>query len=130
MTNETKCWCQHCKKELPPSHTGPCPHCGKTGKDCKVPTGGGVVGIKGSLSVTHKPKWSSESLALFFGFLAIFLAVVIPGILLLFPFVLWFNFAILVGFLVVAGFIFWWQRYRVLMLIQRLERKFGGEKTM
>jgi len=36
MTAEVHCWCRHCKKELPPSHTGPCPHCGKTGKDCKV----------------------------------------------------------------------------------------------
>ena len=36
MTAEVHCWCRHCKKELPPSHTGPCPHCGKTGKDCKA----------------------------------------------------------------------------------------------
>ena len=130
MTNELQWWCQHCKKELPPSHTRPCPHCGKTGKYCKVPTGGGVVGSKASVSATHKPEWSGKSLALLFGFLAIFLAVVIPGILILLPFSPGVNYGILVGFLVVAGFIFWWQRYRVLMLIQRLERKFGGEKTM
>ena len=127
MTGEVKCWCQHCKKELPPSHTGPCPHCGKTGKDCKV-RATAVVGIKASVSATHKPKWSSESLALFFGFLAIFLAVVIPGILMLLPFSLGVNYGILVGFLVVAGFIFWWQRYRVLMLIRWVEGRFGGEK--
>ena len=36
MTAEIQCWCRHCERELPPSHTGPCPHCGKTGKDCKV----------------------------------------------------------------------------------------------
>ena len=127
MTNELRCWCRHCKAELSPDHTGPCPHCGKTGKDCKV-TATAAVGIKASVSATHKPKWSSESLALFFGFLAIFLAVVIPGILMLLPFSPGVNYGILVGFLVVAGFIFWWQRYRVLMLIRWVKGRFGGEK--
>ncbi len=127
MTAEVKCWCQHCKKELPPSHTGPCPYCGKTGKDCKV-TATAVVGIKASASATHKPKWSSKSLALFFGFLAIFLGVVIPGILMLLPFSPGVNYGILVGFLVVAGFIFWWQKYRILMFIRWVEGRFGGEK--
>ena len=36
MTNELRCWCRHCKAELPPDHTGPCPRCGKRGKDCKA----------------------------------------------------------------------------------------------
>ena len=129
MTDEVRCWCQHCKKELPPSHTGPCPHCGKTGKNCKVTTTT-AVGIKASVSATHKPKWSSESFALFFGFLAIFLAVIIPGILMLLPFSLGVNYDILIGFLVVAGLIFWWQRYRVLMLIRWVEGSFGCEKKL
>ena len=118
--------CKHCGTELPPSHTGPCPKCGKTGKLIEVSAhaaGRGEV----SASLTHKPKWSSESLALFFGFAAIFLAIVIPGILYLLPFSPSVNYSILVGFLVAAGVIFWWQRYRVLMLIRRLEGKFGGE---
>ena len=127
MTDELKCWCRHCGTELPPNHTGPCPHCGRTGKDCKVSTTT-VLGIKLSVSTTHKPKWSSESLALFFGFLAIFLAVIIPGILMLLPFNLGVNYGILVGFLVGVGFIFWWQRYRVLILIRWIEGRFGGEK--
>jgi hypothetical protein len=128
MTNEVKCWCKNCKKELPPSHTGPCPYCGKTGKNCKA-TVTAVVGIKASVSTTHKPKWSSESLALFFGFVAIFLAIIIPGILMLLPFSLSINYGILIGFLLVVGFVVWWQRYRVLMLIRQLEGRLGGEKT-
>jgi hypothetical protein len=36
MENEVKCWCRHCKAELPPNHTGPCPTCGKRGKDCRA----------------------------------------------------------------------------------------------
>ena len=127
MTAEVQCRCRHCKNELPPSHTGPCPYCGKIGKDCKA-TATATVGIKSSVTATHKPKWSSESLALVFGFLAILLAVVVPGILMLLPFSLGVNYGILVGFLVVTGFIFWWQRYRVLMLIRRVEGRFGGEK--
>jgi len=127
MTAEVQCWCQHCKNELPPSHIGPCPHCGKIGKDCKV-TATATVGIKASVSGTHKPKWSSESLALFFGILAILLAVVVPGVLMLLPFSSGVDYGILVGSLVVMGCIFWWQRYRVLMLIRRVEGRFGGER--
>ena len=55
MTTEVQCWCRHCKKELPPSHTEPCPHCGKTGKDCKV-TATAAVGISGSLRARKKRK--------------------------------------------------------------------------
>ena len=129
MTDELKCWCRHCGAELLPNHTGPCPHCGKTGKNCKA-TATANLGIKVSASAIHKPKWSSESLALFFGFLAIFLAVVIPGILMLLPFSLGVNYGILVGFLVMAGAIFWWQRYHVLILIRWVEGRFGGEKKL
>ncbi|UCC91040.1 MAG: hypothetical protein JSW24_02530 [Dehalococcoidia bacterium] len=55
MPAEVKCWCQHCKKELPPSHTGPCPYCGKTGKDCEV-TAIAAIGIRGSLRARKKRK--------------------------------------------------------------------------
>jgi len=57
MTNGLRCWCQHCHKELPPSHTGPCPHCGKTGKDCKV-TLWTTIGLVASISAqkVHKYK--------------------------------------------------------------------------
>ncbi len=107
----------------------PCPKCGSLkrvfNEKAEV-----KIGIKASVSATHKPKWSSESLALFFGFLAIFLAVVIPGILMLLPFSPGVNYGILVGFLVVAGLIFWWQRYCVLMLIRWVEGRFGGEKRV
>ena len=128
MSSEVKCWCRHCKRELPPSHTGPCPHCGKIGKDCEA-NANDTVGINASLSTTHKPEWSSKSLALFFGFVAVFLAIVIPGILYLLPFSMGINYAILIGFLLILGGIFWWQRYNVLMIIRKLESKFGGKKT-
>jgi len=55
MAAEVRCWCQHCKKELPPSHTGPCPYCGKTGKDCKV-TAIAAVGISGRVRARKKRK--------------------------------------------------------------------------
>ena len=128
MTDELRCWCQHCGEELEPGHIGVCPKCGKTGKECKA-TATAVLGLKASAAATHKPKWSSESLALLFGFSAIILVIVYYGIFTLLPFSPSCNYGILVGFLVVAGFIFWWQRYRVLMLIRRLEGRFGGEKT-
>ncbi len=73
MTAKVRCWCQHCQKELPPSHTGPCPHCGKTGKNCKVEMRA-TVGIKSTLSAIHEAHFSDRSfnilsilLTLFFG---------------------------------------------------------------
>ncbi len=53
MSTEVKCWCRHCKAELAPSHTGPCPDCGKTGKNCSVKIHA-TVGIKTSLSMEHR----------------------------------------------------------------------------
>ena len=82
----------------------------------------------GGVSGTHRPKWSSGSLALFFGILATLLSVVVPGVLTLLPFSPAIDYAILVGLLVVMGFLLWWQRYRVLMLIRWVEGRFGGER--
>jgi len=45
MTSEVKCWCQNCGRELPPSHTGECPYCHKTGKRCEA-TASVVIGLK------------------------------------------------------------------------------------
>lgn len=87
------------------------------------------MGFEASSPVEHTPKWSSESLALFFGFWSIILALVCPGILLLIPFSTGANYCILVGFLLVLGFTLFWQRYRVLMLMRLLGKKLGGKKT-
>jgi len=55
MIKELRCWCRHCKAELPPDHKGPCPRCGKLGKDCKV-TAIAAVGISSSLRARKKRK--------------------------------------------------------------------------
>jgi len=55
MDNEVKCWCKHCGIELSPSHTGPCPKCGKSGKDCKVTTTTNLV-ISSNLRARKKRK--------------------------------------------------------------------------
>lgn len=36
MNSKTTATCQHCKKEVPPDRIGPCPYCGKVGKDITV----------------------------------------------------------------------------------------------
>ena len=51
MTAEVKCWCQHCKKELPRDHKGPCPYCGSNKILFKKNVGGGVVGITGDVAI-------------------------------------------------------------------------------
>lgn len=53
--NSIKCWCRHCKTELEPSHTGPCPSCGKTGKDCRVVVKT-TIGIRTGITARHKRK--------------------------------------------------------------------------
>ncbi len=35
--------CSHYGQELEPSHTGPCPHCRKTGKACDVAVNDGII---------------------------------------------------------------------------------------
>jgi len=55
MVNSAKCWCIHCKQELEPSHLGPCPKCGKTGKECRV-TAEARVGIRGGFQARQKRK--------------------------------------------------------------------------
>lgn len=51
--NTLKYWCRYCKKELEPSHTGPCPNCGKTGKDCRVVVEA-KIGIRTGIAARHK----------------------------------------------------------------------------
>jgi hypothetical protein len=34
VADETKCRCRHCKRELEPTHSGPCPYCGQSGIEC------------------------------------------------------------------------------------------------
>ena len=55
MEKEVKCWCQYCGTELPPSHTDPCPKCGKSGKRCEA-SFSDAVGIRESLRVRQKRK--------------------------------------------------------------------------
>lgn len=127
-TNERGCWCRHCGKELDPGHTGPCPYCGKTGKDCKE-SALARVGLKASASATHKPQPSSKSITILGILVAIFLAVFCPLILMLPPFSLGINAGILVGFLLVVFLVSWWRRYHIWLFVRWLEGKLGGEKT-
>ena len=55
MDNEVKCWCKHCGIELPPSHTGPCPKCGKIGKHYTA-IASAVVEIHSSMTARQKRK--------------------------------------------------------------------------
>ena len=56
MTNELRCWCQHCGTELPPDHKGPCPKCGKLGKHFEA-TLSTTIGLVASLSAQKVHKY-------------------------------------------------------------------------
>lgn len=53
MTAEVQCWCKHCGIELPPSHIGPCPKCGKTGKALELSVSDGIA-FHDSLNIRQK----------------------------------------------------------------------------
>ncbi len=132
MTAKVRCWCQHCQKELPPSHTGPCPHCGKTGKNCKVEMRANV-GIKSTLSAVHEAHFSDRSfnilsilLTLFFGLWGL----IWIGVYELIPLPTWLKNVLPVFIVFFLLFIVWWQRYRVLMFTRWLDRKAVARKTI
>lgn len=126
--NMVRAKCKHCGEELQPDHTGPCPKCGKTGKNV-VASSSVAIGIKASASATHSIQPSAKSTTLFGILVAIVMAVVCPIILMVPPFHIVVNAAILVGFLLLVFVIAWWQKYHIWGLIRRLESALGGSKT-
>ena len=117
MDNELKCWCRHCKVELPPSHTGPCPKCGRLGKDCKVSVTANIR-IAASVSVQHVHKYTKKHPR----FIAISIAVTVTAL------VLGYRLGGLLGLLigVIAAILNWWLTPRAIQTIQEIRHY--GEK--
>jgi hypothetical protein len=99
MANELRCWCRHCKAELPPDHTGPCPKCGKSGKDCKA-TVTLSIGLVVSVSAQKIHKYKKKHPR----FIAISIAVTIISL------VVGYLFGGLVGLLIgiIVAVLNWW----------------------
>ena len=129
MNDEVKCYCQHCNEKLEPTHKGPCPKCGKTGKNYKAYSHV-VIGVSTDVSAKHKQEPSSKSIAILGIFITIFLAIICPAILMVPPFNICVNFGILVGFLLVVALVVWWTKYHIWTFVRRLETKIGGEKKI
>jgi uncharacterized membrane protein len=73
MTSGVRCWCQHCDRELKPSHTGKCPYCGETGKRCEA-TASVTLGLKVSASATRTRayfEWGNRKIRALIGAIAI-----------------------------------------------------------
>jgi hypothetical protein len=128
MTNEMKCWCKNCKTELEPSHVGPCPKCGKTGKNCIVTISETIV-VKSSVSATHIPKPSGNSLTILVGLITMITALVISILFITLPFRPVYNVLIAIGVIIALLVIYWWQRYYVIKLVRWIEARIGGQKT-
>lgn len=125
MTAEVRYWCQHCQKELPPSHTGPCPHCGGKNRKLVAVSKRETVGIKDHSMVIHKT-----------------LRILSPTLLVLLLLSLinlgtdilhltgWLKSALPVIVFSVLLIVYFFQGRRVMRLKQWLERKFGVKKTI
>jgi hypothetical protein len=88
-----------------------------------------LLGLKVSASATHEAHWDSKSYAILFGLLSALWAVAGYGTSELLPLCPGLKVAVLVAVFVIVGFIIWWQRYRILMTIRWLDRKFTARKT-
>lgn len=86
MVDSVKAKCKYCDKELDPSHTGPCPSCGKTGKEVILIVND-KVGLKASVSEERKVKlyldwfkrkfsltWVAKAIAIVFNMVVIITA--------------------------------------------------------
>jgi hypothetical protein len=111
MDNGVKCYCRNCDIELPPSHTGPCPRCGKRGKDCKA-TATVSIGLAVSVSAQKIHKYKKKHPR----FIAISIAVTITSL------VVGYLFGGLIGLLIgiiVAG-LNWWLTPHALEIITEI----------
>ena len=83
MTGGVRCWCQHCDRELEPSHTGKCPYCGETGKRCEA-TATAILGLKVSASATRTRvyfEWGNRKIRATIGAIFIGTAIVLVSTL-------------------------------------------------
>ena len=83
MTSGVRCWCQHCDRELEPSHTGKCPYCGETGKRCEA-TASAILGLKISASATRTSvyfEWRNKKIRALIGAIAINAAIALVSTL-------------------------------------------------
>lgn len=79
-----KCNCNHCGKELDPSHTGPCPECGKSGKTMKVVVNEKIV-IKTGLKIQAEGTKIEKKPKLIILFIVVWIISSIIGSLMSFP---------------------------------------------
>lgn len=56
----TRTYCEWCEEPLSPSHTGPCPKCGKTGKKCEV-SASEIVTLRSSYSLEVRREFFDEN---------------------------------------------------------------------
>ena len=83
MTSGVRCWCQHCDRELEPSHTGKCPYCGETGKRCEAIVSV-AIGLKVSVSAKRTRvyfEWHNREISATIGFIFIDTAIALVPIL-------------------------------------------------
>ena len=117
MTAEVQCWCQHCGAELPPDHKGPCPKCGKLGKDFEA-TLRTTIGLAASLSAQKVHKYTKRHPR----FIAV--SIVLTVVALILGYLLG-NFAgLLIG--IIVAILNWWLTPHALRTIHEI--RYYGDK--
>lgn len=118
--------CEQCGAELKESDKK-CPKCGSN--SMYAVQAGGILPMQGSLDREHEAHWSSKSWTILFGgILAIILFLLYLAYELL-PLSSGLKITIVIIVLLVLISITYWKRYRVLMFIRWLDRKFTARKT-
>ena len=98
----------------------------------KVKTGGGKVGIKGTLTMKHIANWDTKSytiLAILIALLLSFVSLISFGIYELIPLSPWLKVTLAVIAFWALVIIAWRQRYSILMFTRWLDNKFTATKT-
>lgn len=127
VANEVRCRCKHCGRELKPSHTGKCPYCGESGKECiRIETE--TVGVKDSVERAHETHMSPESWEILILLISLVLGAANSPILILMS--QWYRFLVSIAATIILLLLMLRLRksYRFITLCNNLVRSASGKR--
>ena len=124
--DEIRAKCAECGTELT-AHDQSCPKCRSTRKLHDLSASDGIR-FKASLEAEHRAPWDAKSYGILFGIWAVCTPIYF-GVMAVVPLSVSTKIALMVGLPIVVAVCLVWQRYRLLMVIRWLDKKFTASKT-